>query len=420
MKRRLLVVDAEPALAKSAESALRAAGFELERATDGQDALRRIEQNKPDMVLTDLLLDGMHGFELIRRLRAEPETHHLPIWVVSSQNYWADLRKALVLGAARIIRKPVDVEHLVAELHRDFDHVRLKYWGVRGSIPTPGPSTVKFGGNTPCVSVEHRGTSLVFDAGTGIRALGQELLARAKGEPQALALFLSHTHWDHIQGVPFFAPMFFPGNQVDIFGPSPQAGTLADVLRRQMEAPYFPVTIRDMAAVVEVTELSRESLDRGPFRISCIYVNHPGPTLAYRIETNGVAIVYATDNEPYQRLLANLEGERGGGEQAQRSLDQVLTKFVTGADLLVCDAQYSPEEYRKKVGWGHTSYLDAVGLALAAGVKRLALFSHDANQDDAAVAAKERDSQAYARERGSDLVVTSAAELDVIDLPINE
>jgi phosphoribosyl 1,2-cyclic phosphodiesterase len=257
--------------------------------------------------------------------------------------------------------------------------ITLRFRGVRGSLATPGLDTAQVGGNTSCVEVRVGDHRIVLDAGSGLRALGDELVAQGGSHT---TLLLSHLHWDHIQGLPFFAPIYAPGHRVDVVSGPNGVLPLADALRRQMCAPFFPVEFDDVAHQVGVHEArAGEVLRVGDATVRLARLNHPDPVWGYRIERGGHSVVYATDTEHYA------------------CVDPVLKKLAAGADVLIYDAQYSPEEYRgehgmAKVGWGHSTWQAAVELARAAGVKKLVLFHHDPRRSDAGVAELEARAQA--------------------------
>lgn len=246
----------------------------------------------------------------------------------------------------------------------------VRFWGVRGSIASPGASTAQVGGNTSCVEVRCGGQRLILDAGTGLRALGDSLLAEK--QPIDAALLLSHFHWDHIQGLPFFVPAYLPSTKLTIVGSSDGRHSLRDKLSRQMTEPHFPVQLDDLSAELGYREARpNQALEIGDVRVKVARLNHPGGVFAYRIEHAGRSIVYATDTEHYA------------------CVDPVLKSLAEGADLLIYDAQYTPEEYPGKVGWGHSTWEAAVRLANAAGVRQLVLFHHDPRRSDEQVAALE-------------------------------
>jgi phosphoribosyl 1,2-cyclic phosphodiesterase len=259
--------------------------------------------------------------------------------------------------------------------------MRITFWGVRGSIPSPGPDTVGVGGNTSCVEVRAGKLLLVFDGGTGLRLLGKKLLAEM---PITAHLFFSHVHWDHIQGFPFFDPAFVAGNVIHLYGGNNVSRTLEETLAGQMDHPNFPVHLTDMGAKMhfhDVLEDSPRELDAGDgakATITAAHGNHPNGVWAYRVDHGGRSFVYATDTEHYAVV------------------DPRLVKLAQDVDVLVYDAQYTPEEYAgtngkgSKVGWGHSTFDEAVKLAKAANAKKLVLYHHDPTQSDAAVADKER------------------------------
>lgn len=253
--------------------------------------------------------------------------------------------------------------------------MRITFWGVRGSIAAPGPETAGVGGNTSCVEVVCGDTRLILDAGTGIRQLGNALLGEG---PLDATLLLSHLHWDHIQGLPFFVPAYLPSTKLQIVGSGGGAAALREVLSTQMTAPVFPVRLDELGAELRLREVrSGESFQVGEARVRVAKLNHPGGVLAYRIEHDGRSVVYATDTEHYA------------------CVDPTLRALAEGADVLIYDSQYTPEEYRgdagrSKVGWGHSTYAAGAELARSAGVGRYVLFHHDPQRSDAGVAEVER------------------------------
>jgi phosphoribosyl 1,2-cyclic phosphodiesterase len=254
----------------------------------------------------------------------------------------------------------------------------VRFWGVRGSCPSPGPETVEVGGNTSCVEVVCGETRIVLDAGTGLRRLGNELLGRG---PVDVTVLLSHVHWDHIQGLPFFAPIFAKTTKLRVI--SGASGTpLRETMRRQMSSPMFPVDLDDVPSALAFDEVrEHDHLRIGDADVTLARANHTDPVYAYRVEHGGRSVVYATDTEHYA------------------CVDHRLAKLAAGADLLVYDAQYLPDEYTgesgmSRVGWGHSTYEAGVALARAAGVSRLVLFHHDPSRDDEGVRAIEAKTRA--------------------------
>lgn len=417
---RVLIIEDESVSRALVEEVLRDLGCVTHHAEDGVAGMEALDELRPDLVVVDLMTPRMHGYEVIRRLRRDDRTRRIPVIVLSAKAYPADRNKALAMGADAFISKPFRAADLRGVLQDKLDAVRVRFWGVRGSIATPGPDTVRYGGNTPCVTVERGRDLLILDAGTGLRRLGLNLQAEARGEPLHLQMLISHTHWDHIQGFPFFVPAFEAGNRLDVHGPPSIDKPLDQVLRGQMDPEYFPVALGEMAAEVRVHEIRDRQVDIGSFRVEAMYVNHPGVTMAYRIHAGGVVVVYATDTEPYRTLLGDASDATGQAPEYGRQRDHRLVEFVRGADLYIADSQYTPEDYRTKRGWGHTCYVDAVEVAAEAGAKRVALFSHDPMHDDETLDRKLAHCRELAAARDEQLVVLAAIEDDVVELASRE
>jgi phosphoribosyl 1,2-cyclic phosphodiesterase/CheY-like chemotaxis protein len=287
--------------------------------------------------------------------------------------------------------------------------VRIQFWGTRGSIAKPGPSTARYGGNTPCVEVRSaRGTLVVIDCGTGGHALGQKLMS-AGADGARGHILISHTHWDHIQGIPFFAPLFVRGNEWDIYGPKGLGQSLRETLTGQMQYAYFPITLDQCGAKIRYHDLVEGTFEIDDIRVSTQYLNHPALTLGYRLEADGVAVVYCSDHEPYSRVLATGHGNIIGQDLRH-------AEFLDRADLLIHDAQYTADEYQAKVGWGHSSVEYVMKLSKHAEVKRLALTHHDPLRDDVALDRLLGRVRAQLRENASSLDVFAAAEGQVIEV----
>lgn len=257
--------------------------------------------------------------------------------------------------------------------------MEITFFGVRGSIASPGPETAGVGGNTSCVEVICGGERIILDAGTGLRKLGDRMMAEGSLEATML---LSHQHWDHIQGIPFFVPAYIPTARLRVYGGVNGVMSLRETLEHQMTAPVFPVRLDELGAQIDLCEVrSGHSFSIGGARVKAIKVNHPGGCFAYRIDFEGKSVVYATDTEHYA------------------CVDPALRALAQGADVLIYDSQYTPEEYRgdagrSKVGWGHSTYVAGAELARSAGVGKYVLFHHDPSRSDAKVAEIEARAQA--------------------------
>ena len=270
----------------------------------------------------------------------------------------------------------------------------VRFWGVRGSIPTPGANTVQVGGNTACIELRYGSDEqlVIIDAGTGIRELGDSLLRSRHSVGLHAYLFLTHTHWDHIMGFPFFAPIYAKGTSIDLYGPVTwEDESLRKVIGHQLSYQYFPVHSGELAAALEFHELREESVELpGGMIVRTKYLNHPVLCLGYRFEFEGRTVVTAYDTEPFRNLFPSdpshpdydpdvaAEGARAAEEENAR-----IRAFYRDADLLIHDAQYTREEYlKRRTGWGHSSLEDALDNAIAAAVRRLVLFHHDPERGD--------------------------------------
>ena len=258
----------------------------------------------------------------------------------------------------------------------------IKFWGVRGSIPTPGPSTVRYGGNTPCVELKYSKDKIfILDAGSGIRELGQQLIKQKK--PIKSNIFISHLHWDHIQGIPFFIPAYIPGNEFIIHGAEEADMKLADTFHQQMNKVNFPIQFDELLAKFKFNAIYQGSYKIDGIKVDTIYLNHPGYDLGYRFQINDKIVVYISDNEPFPTYPAGPQDlDDLSSSQYIEDNNQRLINFTLNSDFLIHDAQYTPEEYKSKFQWGHSPYDYTVKIALQSKVKTLILFHHDPTHDD--------------------------------------
>ena len=402
--KRILVAEDTEVVSLLMIRMLEDAGYEVELARDGEEALEQVTAFRPDLLILDLMMPKLHGIEVLRRLRADPGTRELGVIVCTAKSFKTEHAAAAELGAYAFLPKPHSNEQLVGVVQAWFSGTpaptemavsssaatdeayrptmetsrgRLAFWGTRGSIPTPGAAFMRHGGNTSCMQIEYGGEILVFDAGSGIRELGLELV---KGEPRRVHLFITHTHWDHIQGFPFFTPAFVPGFEVVVYGAEGFGKSLEAVFRGQLDQDYFPVQMEDMNASIEFRHLTPEPVHAGGAVVTWEYSQHPGATVGYKVELGGTTVSWFPDNEflfGYTAPPDELTLDDARLAPYRRVID-----FLSDVDILVHEAQYTNDEYPAKIGWGHSSVSNAALLAHLTGAKRWIVTHHDPMHDD--------------------------------------
>jgi phosphoribosyl 1,2-cyclic phosphodiesterase/ActR/RegA family two-component response regulator len=398
-------------------------------AKDGDVGLELALRNRPELILCDLLMPKSNGFEVCRAIREQ-----LPpskIIVVSGRDYGVDRTSALEAGADEYLLKPITWELLSSTIGRLLPEIprrpepksvperesipaRIRMWGVRGSIPVPGKSTVRYGGNTSCVEVRADGEIIILDAGTGIRLLGLALDEEFGPRSMKLTLLISHTHWDHIQGLPFFSPAYNQKNLIRVLGYEGARAGLAKILASQMETPFFPVSLRQLPSHLAIEELRETEFQVGTVEVRSKFANHPGICVGYRLATSSGSIAYFPDNEPYEELKLLLASRDGISEDQARDFAgaerKKMVEFLWDCDLAIMDTQYTEEEYTKHVGWGHSSVDSVVSLALDANVSKLLLFHHDPNHDDQMIDKMVEHARALVAKSGKPMEVEAARE----------
>lgn len=430
----VLLIDDDSELRPMIAAVLGQHGWKVIEAEDGEVGLELAQQHRPDIIVCDLLMPRCNGFQVCRTVRSIPELRDTKIVMISGRGYSTDKLNALEAGADEYLVKPVSPGELRAALRKITSEEfpteikkkpeplppavsvggppLVRFWGVRGSIATPGPGTVFYGGNTTCVEVRADGELIVLDAGTGIRPLGLALAKEFGGQPLNLTLLLTHTHWDHIQGFPFFVPAYNPKNNVRILGYEGARQGLAATLGTQMESPYFPVGLKELPGNIQIEELRDMEFTVGKVRVQAMFVNHPGICVGYRLNTGAGSVVFIPDNEPFHRMRTKPGTADAKTLEFAEQQDAKLVEFIRGADVLIMDAQYDRDEYEVRVGWGHGCVDDVAALATRAAVKQLFLFHHDPAHDD------ERISRLLAHARslaGGGVLVEAAREgLEVV------
>ena len=398
---KFFIVDDDPDTLALVSRLLTDAGHEVTVRASSSGAIRDIPDARPDVVITDVMMPVMDGFELTRELRRMPALTGMKILILSAKSYDFDRRRAKEMGADGYITKPINRGTFLQSINEVISsRTAVHYWGVHGTLPVPGQAYTRYGGNTPCVSVEVSGEPLyVFDCGSGIKRLSDKVMQQP-AERFSARVFISHTHWDHINTVPFFAPLYIRGNQIEVFGPYQGDLTIERAISAQMESVYFPVTIREFGARLVFRDLREETLEFGPVRIDTMLLRHPGYCLGYKLTCRERTICYITDNELY------LPGDpRHDARYVER-----LAEFVRGADVLITDTTYRDHEYPSKVDWGHSCVSQVADLAARADVKRLHLFHHDPDQTDTDIDVKLDETREELARLGSRVICEAPAE----------
>ncbi|MEI8093519.1 MAG: response regulator [Spirochaetales bacterium] len=435
--KKILIAEDVESLANLMRFLLEEEGFTVETVPDGEACLLVLGTFKPDLLLLDIMMPKVHGLEIIRIVKAFHQTRNIGVIVCTAKDYKTDRDRIEALGVSSFISKPFEPRAFV-EVVRNFfspdrvtephaevlrqplnratyqpqiDRVksRITLWGTRGSTPVSHPRYIKHGGNTPCLSVQAGDAMIILDAGTGIRELGQWLL---KSPVRKVHLFIGHTHWDHIQGFPFFAPAFDPGFELHIYGAAGFGKNLKSVFQGQLDQDYFPVQLEDMRAKMEFHVLKDTSVKIGGLEVHWEFVNHPGAAVGFKLVSGNRSLAYITDNE-------FLEGFTGSPVGLTRNHPSVLPyrpiiDFVTGVDLLIHEAQYTPADYPAKITWGHSSLSNAALLAHLGEVKQWIITHHDPSYDDVALDENLLLTRQILDELGSSLPVSHA--YDGLDL----
>ena len=403
----VLIVDDSAFFTKSISNFLGEKNLKVAALNDSRKVIEFLIKNHPDLILLDIMMPELDGITLCKKIKEREDLKDLRVVIFSSKPFESDKIKAYQAGAEAFITKNASIEVVGEQIIRLLsEKIKVRFWGTRGSIPTPGPSTLKYGGNTSCVTLNLGGDyNVVFDAGSGIRELGNHLLEkekRAKGH-----IFLTHFHWDHIQGLPFFAPAYLPENQFTIYGCESQETKLGKVLSGQMDSIYFPVPLRRFGAGIQFHPLDEGNYLIESFRLKTFYLNHPGNTLGYLVRHRGSLIGYLTDNE----FTTNFTEKPNGNFKSQ--FDEYNLKIINtiqGADLVIFDAQYTQEEYQSKKGWGHSPYENVLAIAMAAKVKKCVLFHHDPSHSDEDIDSIVKDARKIIEQSGIKMECLGAAE----------
>ena len=404
-QRRILVAEDVRAISLRIAHALQSHGYDVEVARDGEECLARVSFFKPDLVVLDLMMPKLHGMDVLKVLRGQEETKDLPVIICTAKDFSTELKHVRDLGVQDVIIKPFEPEVLVQKVENIFagvcaypvagetapqtgpsglyspvldttrPHVRL--WGCRGSIPVSGPRYAQHGGNTSCMEFAYGNERIMFDAGSGLREAGLSFLPDG---PRHIHLFITHTHWDHIQGFPFFTPIYIPGYEITIYGERGFGKNFETLLSGQLDRDYFPIQREDLRAKVNFVYLDDNPVQVGEARITREFTHHPGATVAFKIEYGGRSVAYVPDNEFLQGYL----GAPGDVVRASNLVapHEPLLRFLDNVDLLMHEAQYPPDEYPKRIGWGHSNLASACALARLTAARKWIVLHHDPGHDD--------------------------------------
>jgi len=372
LPKRILMIDDDLTMCDFVGAIVVAKGFEYYSFNRYDGALKQVKELKPDLVLLDLHLPDGSGLNLCQYIKEDPEFSSIPVIMLTTREFNIEREIAMKNGAEAFLHKPIDQKKL-ADIIVDTlsPEVKVVFWGVRGSAPCANKENMIYGGNTTCVQLQLPNTEnyLILDSGSGIRNLGSHIMAKKKhAEGQ---IFITHPHWDHIQGFPFFKPFYVPDNKFTVHLPQQLGGDCRDVLAGQMTYTYFPVTPEMLMADIQYETQSYHLQQYDGYKIEFMLSNHPVATAIYKVHVGGKKIVFCPDNE----LVPASNGIRN-------SFYDHLLEFFDGADLLIHDAQYSRETYPSRRNWGHSAWEEAVELAAKTHVKHLYLNHHDPDSSD--------------------------------------
>ncbi len=384
-KKTVFIVDDDRVFIKFLTKYLASDVLTITSCSTSSGALQEIKRLKPDCLILDIMMPDIDGLELCKQVRAEPGLENTKIVVVSGKTYEIDRKRAFDVGADGYIVKPVAPDKIAGQIQRIVeDRVEMTFWGIRGTLPVPGQETIRYGGNTSCVSLEFpKGGLFIFDAGTGIKSLSDHLETQNRSQIKA-KIFISHPHWDHINALPFFTPLYKQGNEFEIMGPAHGDISIRELISGQMDGVYFPIEIKEFGATVSFQDLKEGFVSIDGIDVHTILLNHPGHCLGYRIDYKDRSICYITDNELFPK----------SNRFYNRDYIKKLTTFIHNTDALIADCTYSEDEYTQKVRWGHSSITETIHLAHHAKVRTLYMFHHDPGQSDAAIDVKDAQAQA--------------------------
>jgi len=412
--RKILITDCSMNVANRIKSALMGGDYDIRTVSDGEECLVVAKMFKPHLIFIDLTLFKVHGIDVLKALHSDPETKDIGVVIFSGSAMSQDYQVAIDNGADYYLLCPFDAAKIVSIVNKFFEGTLkpdtfedlcmclsgdnqsgydpqpkakksyLKLWGTRGSIPVSGLDYYRYGGNTSCLEISDGNHMIIIDAGTGIRPLGDEML---KSDHKEIHLFIGHTHWDHIIGFPFFAPAFHPGYTLHIYAAKGFHRGIKELFTGMLEHDFFPVRLGDLQTKIIFHDLADGTpIVIGDVTIHYTYAQHPGATLCFKIRRKDRSIGYVTDNE----FLVGYHGYPGriGEDHTLLAPYKEMIGFFRGCEMLIHEAQYSPREYKDKVGWGHSSISNAALLVKLCDVAEWVITHHDPRDHDKALLTK--------------------------------
>jgi ribonuclease BN (tRNA processing enzyme)/ActR/RegA family two-component response regulator len=405
-KKRILIADPSTSTIRTIFGSDKAEKYEILTAGSATECLSHVTQFKPHLVFTELLLPEMHGLEVLKKIKAHKESATTGVVIATSLTMIQNYNAAKDLGAAFFLVKPFDPDKFFDIVERYFEGMLefdpfstklphygddacynptkssagayLKFWGTRGSISVAGPQYVTYGGNTSCVELHFRDEVIILDAGTGIRDLGERF---DTGKYKNINLILGHTHWDHITGFPFFAPVYNKDVHLDIWAPVGYEKSTGELFDDMLSFGYFPIRLEEVYATIEFNDLRDGSVMKfGDIEISCHHAKHPGSTLCFKIRTPRTTIGYVSDNE----VLLGYHGHPSSIGMDHFLLEPHLSliEFLSDCHTVIHEAQYFPQEYHEKVGWGHSSISNVAAIIQHLDCKEWIITHHDPKHTD--------------------------------------
>ncbi len=405
-KKRILIADPDEKIAKLLKKHKSASCYLFETARTGFECLSKLDTFQPDLILMELMLPQIHGMEILRKIKTDPRTNHIGVIITTAHAMIQNYQVAIKHECAYFLEKPFEPKEVFSLFKRYFENKLqidpfsgkassmaakhcylpkmhstnsyIKFWGTRGSNPVSGADYIRFGGNTSSLEIRHCNDLIIVDSGTGIRPLGTMLY---ESRPKNINLLISHTHLDHLAGFPFFAPIYDPECTVNIYTPIGFDKTTRELFTDMLAHAFFPVRLDD----IQATLIFKDIHEGVPFKVGTIdvdthYAYHPGATVCFKFGVNKTTFGYATDNE----FLMGYHGDPRliGKNHPLITPYRSMIKFFSDCDFLIHEAQYTPIEYQKKVGWGHSSVTNATALIVHAGIREWVITHHDPAHTD--------------------------------------